>query len=1125
MADYKDIAGRIRTTASDGVSLEAQEILDISKNKKQSQINNDVARHENEIHGAGGIDSRLDDLEAMEQIVIDGGDAQIATGSDFDDTDSADRAKIPTVGAILDGLNDGIYDVSKRNPTGGPNSDGKFTLEYILSNADTLIPTSRRHGGMIISFVDSSDDKYVQYRLMSQTFSTTESDWQGVDDEPTAGSNNLVESGGVWKSVGTPISKSVTATSTNIDNQIDISLEAGTHLFIKVYISNDNTNAVLRIHHTDDTYTTVNSSAKNGESYFIVLEKEADYIQLVRYNTAIIDVTYGITVFASVYADTEHIRKDFDAVPNNLITTNYGIDKICFQYNLNFEIDGTSIIVKILNYSATDGTFGYIKLSNGTDLRIKAQSDGNGGYISEYTVPRVSNFVVDKTTGIVKVVGNNEIGEDYLLLRPVSSSSITSNIPRNAVGILSDLIRYDYLLNNISNVNNNLLSLERISAYKTTTQSTAADNKLDVKIDETFVVGTTLKITASLSQESNPITLRIRKKSDSSFVTLKTVSNGSYKEIIHLEYDIDSIQFVNYVNATNGTVGTLTVESGVYALEEQIQNYAGEELTATDTAVGTSVNVKIDTDIDSGQTVFIKAVNDTDVTNPLYVRAHKADGSGFVTFVSNTAFKDYSVLYTFEDNIDYIQAVNFINAHSGAVVNLTVYTGELNARIYNNSNRLDKVEDNLDIVNARQDSTYIPTYYQEQVESKVKTIRDRILGATGISDSFIFLTDPHWGGNSFKSPLLISELMKRGLADKVIMGGDVCSATTPDGEEWRQPKEIQRQMQLNGMVKNYGKIFNARGNHDFNGSKNNIVPGQSGSDNYVWNEYVTRDLLIQNDIIVENVNEPNSSYYYFDDKKSKIRYFVLYAIEGSEQFTTEQETWLINAVTNIPNGYDIVFINHDGCEKTSGLQCFTNYPDVRQIVEAIDNKESGTTTVKNVSYDFRNITAKVLLFISGHTHCDLQTIYGNIVHVCTTCDAHYNRTNQSWLGSNTYNRTIGTVNEQALEHVVIDKGNGDVYVTRIGGGFDRIFRAEKKIVAVNGTLSLTTTLSGEVIWDSYNNDTDWYSGSMSAPTPATPTNTRVSVNNGVVTGVASGQAVVYAKDADGNREFFNIVVE
>ena len=49
---------------------------------------------------------------------------------------------------------------------------------------------------MTVRYIDSND-KYVQYRSMSDTFSITEADWQGVDDEPTAGSRNLVESNGI----------------------------------------------------------------------------------------------------------------------------------------------------------------------------------------------------------------------------------------------------------------------------------------------------------------------------------------------------------------------------------------------------------------------------------------------------------------------------------------------------------------------------------------------------------------------------------------------------------------------------------------------------------------------------------------------------------------------------------------------------------------------------------------------------------------------------------------------------------------------------------------------------------------------------------------------------------------
>lgn len=88
----------------------------------------------------------------------------------------------------------GVYDVTANN-------NAKFaSLSALLSseNLNTLIPSAKRKGGMSIKFVLSSDNIYVQYRLMTEEFSTDVEDWQGVDNVPTADSKNLVTSGGVY---------------------------------------------------------------------------------------------------------------------------------------------------------------------------------------------------------------------------------------------------------------------------------------------------------------------------------------------------------------------------------------------------------------------------------------------------------------------------------------------------------------------------------------------------------------------------------------------------------------------------------------------------------------------------------------------------------------------------------------------------------------------------------------------------------------------------------------------------------------------------------------------------------------------------------------------------------------
>ena len=62
-----------------------------------------------------------------------------------------------------------IYDVSAHN-----NGATFESLSALLSaeNLSTLIPTAVRCGGMSIRFVQSSDNKYVQYRLMANEFTT-----------------------------------------------------------------------------------------------------------------------------------------------------------------------------------------------------------------------------------------------------------------------------------------------------------------------------------------------------------------------------------------------------------------------------------------------------------------------------------------------------------------------------------------------------------------------------------------------------------------------------------------------------------------------------------------------------------------------------------------------------------------------------------------------------------------------------------------------------------------------------------------------------------------------------------------------------------------------------------------
>ena len=97
------------------------------------------------------------------------------------------KIKINDTATVTPGV---VYDISKA--TGRTYG----TLADALGTDGNNVPPEVREGGMSIRFVQNSDNKYVQYRLMSDTFNTTSANWQGVDDVPTTGSDNLIKSGG-----------------------------------------------------------------------------------------------------------------------------------------------------------------------------------------------------------------------------------------------------------------------------------------------------------------------------------------------------------------------------------------------------------------------------------------------------------------------------------------------------------------------------------------------------------------------------------------------------------------------------------------------------------------------------------------------------------------------------------------------------------------------------------------------------------------------------------------------------------------------------------------------------------------------------------------------------------------
>lgn len=91
----------------------------------------------------------------------------------------------------------GAYDISADHVDGG----GNYAKYSSLSEALNVITTDKKKPGMTVRFIQTSDNKYVQFRYMSSSIAvedfTNVANWQGVDSTITSGSKDLITSGGV----------------------------------------------------------------------------------------------------------------------------------------------------------------------------------------------------------------------------------------------------------------------------------------------------------------------------------------------------------------------------------------------------------------------------------------------------------------------------------------------------------------------------------------------------------------------------------------------------------------------------------------------------------------------------------------------------------------------------------------------------------------------------------------------------------------------------------------------------------------------------------------------------------------------------------------------------------------
>lgn len=275
-------------------------------------------------------------------------------------------------------------------------------------------------------------------------------------------------------------------------------------------------------------------------------------------------------------------------------------------------------------------------------------------------------------------------------------------------------------------------------------------------------------------------------------------------------------------------------------------------------------------------------------------------------------------------------------------------------------------------------------------------------------------------------------------------------------------------------------------------------------------------------------------YCYRDFESKKLRVICLNTAEATEKeyVSDAQKLWFANTLKAVgaKTGWNVLIMSHHPLD-WGGVCILSN------IVKAyVDGGSITVSSGNTVDFSGSN-SAAILAAIHGHVHCFKYAKLNSIANgagteynvwrvatpnMCFSRNNEYGQNeNAEYYGiefgeTQTYNKTANSFNDTAFVVNVVNPSEQKIYSFCYGAGYDREIYTGIQTVAVTG-VSLNAT-SGELVIgsqttltatvapsDASNKTVTWAS---SAPTVA-------SVENGVVTALAAGSAVITVTTADG----------
>lgn len=379
-----------------------------------------------------------------------------------------------------------------------------------------------------------------------------------------------------------------------------------------------------------------------------------------------------------------------------------------------------------------------------------------------------------------------------------------------------------------------------------------------------------------------------------------------------------------------------------------------------------------------------------------------------------------------------------------------------------------------------------PTYIKNAVLQK----QVDIIGKNQFN--ITFATDIHEYAYHHKAHVYCAELTSRYLLD----GGDLLS----------MPRDnLFETLQILGRhVAELSEcripVLLTKGNHDYLASNDDHDLKYT---NAMWFEEMQKPFLT--DRMVLNPLEKTGAYFYIDDAEYKIRIIAMNTFDhdwGGRRIGVPQMKWICETALDLSDkdnqsDWKVLAFGHAhliGDADVSGDEPTVpdDYSFMSQVYGAI-NKRSSVTNTYGIDADFTESTFTFIGYLCGHVHADVINNNDGYVHIITTCDHPVDHIDG-------YPRTFGTKNEYSFDIMNFDFSNEIINCYRVGVGYDRHIHYN---MIEDATTLTPASSTGSITWTSNNTSV-------------------ATVNNGSVTKVSSGYAVIKAVDEHSVEEYFPI---